>query len=200
MSPSHLRLWTLICVFRRPVLCQIIHISPISFLQLISLYIFQYVAIVPLGKHHYFPSLAFIQKTIDDLPNPAQTICIVEDCFFCDSTVTNTYFFELIPERPDGDACQRHVAEIYNECCLLGMIWHHSIVVDHQHQVVIGVYYVLKWILEIDPVHPEHQDWLELLIESTCIDEPFLESFDRVIIKLSYHWIPMVIDDVFESG
>ena len=55
-------------------------------------------------------------------------------------------------------------------------------------------------IFKIDPVHSDHQNGLELLIESAGINETSFEPFDSLIIKSSDDRISMVIDNIFQSG
>jgi hypothetical protein len=190
-----------VLIFRplwRPVLDKVGSFSSVFCLQLEWLDELQSLGLLPWVDHDEFSFLTFCEEGADDPPDPAQTGRVVKEGPFSDTAVDDSYLLDFLPEGPDRYGGERHASEIDYEGDLFCVVGYHSVVVNHEHEVVVSVEKILEAFLKVDPINSDDDDRSEPLIVPVGIYNSAVETVECTFVEISNDGIAMMVNDFLE--
>ena len=79
------------------------------------------------------------------------------------------------------------------------MVGHQSEGVHDQHHVVVGVYYLLERLTEVDPLDAHNQDGPHVSVAAVGVESPPPQFGQRRPVELGDNRVPVVFDHILDA-
>jgi hypothetical protein len=194
----HLELEGRMRVLGRPVLCQVFLLSSVPLFELVGVDVLQNGAFLAL-LHEMDPSLlTFVEKVTDHVPELADALGVEDEDHLHVGTVVGLEPVQSKPEIAKGYVGDAGAVEVEDQHILLGVVGHHFVPKDHQHEIVDGVEVLVDAHFGVVPVQPHHHNWSEFPVMAIGVYLATLQSSDRALVEPCDGWIVVILHDLNE--